>query len=481
MGRARVLRGFAFGSLLACLLSGNALADEADRLSPIHPATPYEVPAGSQDPPTISAPGTTQWVRRYQGPSHDTDIATSIASSPDGSVAFVTGRSDGPSGPGGEDDTDVATIAYAIGSGAELWTARYDSFSGKRGDCGNAVAATGTQVFVTGIETGPDGFCDYAPSTSAVTAAYRAGTGKRLWVRSHDGTANAPDENHAIAARGAGVFTAGATGGKYNDPFRGRWQVVASSSRTGAQRWQWRSPDRGVAIALVVVGTRVIVTGATYRAGDTGRDFLTIAFDAASGRRIWTERFDFESESDTAWAIEASLDGKHVYVGGDGWSSERPMIVKYRTSDGEQEWAATPEPADYESLYDIAVSPDGSQVFATGNFLLGLDASDGSTLFHDRTDRQVNTGIVVNPDGSRFYVAGEYETGCTYDSDRCFYSQVTAGYKTLNGHNTFFQLGPPAQDSWSNGVIHSPVDGGSVVATGTRGSNRDYETIAVHP
>jgi outer membrane protein assembly factor BamB len=53
-----------------------------------------------------AATGARLWSRLYRGPGTSEDIAYAVASSPDGSRAFVTGRLGGA-------NTDIATIAYA--------------------------------------------------------------------------------------------------------------------------------------------------------------------------------------------------------------------------------------------------------------------------------------------------------------------------------------------------------------------------------
>ena len=52
--------------------------------------------------------GVGRWLRRYNGPGNGDDNALAIAISPDGGIAFVTGRSIGSTGT-----YDFATLAYA--------------------------------------------------------------------------------------------------------------------------------------------------------------------------------------------------------------------------------------------------------------------------------------------------------------------------------------------------------------------------------
>jgi hypothetical protein len=55
--------------------------------------------------------GTGLWVRRYNGPGNNVDVATALGVSPDGSKVFVTGFSFG-SGT----NYDHATVAYSASS-----------------------------------------------------------------------------------------------------------------------------------------------------------------------------------------------------------------------------------------------------------------------------------------------------------------------------------------------------------------------------
>lgn len=85
-------------------------------------------PGGNYDYATVAyeADGTERWSRRYNStanPGDDTPWHRGLALSPDGSKAFVTGRSDG----GVERGTDMATLAYEVGNGTLRWEAREDA------------------------------------------------------------------------------------------------------------------------------------------------------------------------------------------------------------------------------------------------------------------------------------------------------------------------------------------------------------------
>jgi WD40 repeat protein len=122
-----------------------------------------------------TATGAQLWVRRYNGPAKGEDDAASVAVSPDGSTAYVTGASTGVSG-----GFDYATVAYAADSGATRWVRRYRGPGGAGGAAiFVGVSPDASTVFVTGAAG--TGFDDYA------TLGYDAATGARLWVRLYKG------------------------------------------------------------------------------------------------------------------------------------------------------------------------------------------------------------------------------------------------------------------------------------------------------
>jgi DNA-binding beta-propeller fold protein YncE len=145
--------------------------------------------------------GARVWARRYVGPPRAYDYANAFAVSPDGSTVFVTGQtSSGPS------TGAYGTVAYRTDTGATVWSRRYDGTADKYASA-NAIAVTsdGTRVYVTGESMGRGTAGDYA------TVAYRAGTGAKLWSARYDGPASGWDLALAVAVspNGARVFVTG--------------------------------------------------------------------------------------------------------------------------------------------------------------------------------------------------------------------------------------------------------------------------------
>jgi DNA-binding beta-propeller fold protein YncE len=117
--------------------------------------------------------GARLWARSYNGPFKGTDVATSVAVSPDGTRVFVTGYSQSAAAA-----DDYATIAYSAATGAQLWIRRF----GPGAASAVTVGRGGKTVFVTGASGG-----DFA------TVACRAATGARLWVRRYNGPGKTGD------------------------------------------------------------------------------------------------------------------------------------------------------------------------------------------------------------------------------------------------------------------------------------------------
>jgi WD40 repeat protein len=253
---------------------------------------------------------------RYNGPANRSDYAAAVAASGDGSKVVVTGSSARISL-----DLDWATVAYDAKTGAQLWSQRYNG-PGNGTDQPTALGSSpdGTKVFVTGHSGGAGTGFDYA------TVSYDGATGAPLWASRYDGPAHDSDEANSLAV----------------------------------------SPD----------GTRVFVTG--YNTGTTtGQDYATVSYDSATGSQQWVARHNGLNDwPDVAESIAAGPDGSTVYVTG---GTQREMgrlayaTVAYAAASGSELWRRRLEGPGGRSDYafSIAVSPDGSKVFVTGESALG--------------------------------------------------------------------------------------------------------------
>jgi hypothetical protein len=141
----------------------------------------------------------TAWVRRYNGPGNNDDIATDITVDGSGNV-YVTGQSHG-SGT----NYDYATIKYKP-NGDTAWVRRYNGLD-NGDDVAYAIAVDGSgNVCVTGFSEGSGTSKDF------VTIKYYA-NGDTTWVRRYNGLDNYDDRAWDICLDDSGrVYVTGTTG-----------------------------------------------------------------------------------------------------------------------------------------------------------------------------------------------------------------------------------------------------------------------------
>jgi hypothetical protein len=403
----------------------------------------YGGPTNGDDYATIAygPKGRRLWLRSYNGPDSNIDQALDVAVAPGGGMVFVTGYSFG----GPATTNDATTIAYDAADGDVLWIARYNG-PGNDTDVGVdvVVAPDGQTVFVTGASIGSDGMLD------VLTIAYQAETGVQAWVsRFGEGNA-ASDEGLSIGMSPAGdrVYVTG-----YQTVSDADFITLAYSAGSGDEVWR-RSVDAGgdeLGRSLTVApdGSSVYVTG--YRSGvpggvplaclsgdlAVGDDYITVAYDAVTGRRRWMSNYDGpDHDCDQAYGIAIAPDGSTVFVTGSSFSltsDSDAATVAYGTADGTELWSARFDGPDH--LYDtgdsLVVSPDGDSLYVAGTSTGAATDYDFMTLFYEvstggllRAERYDGPGhgfdapnaIAMHPSGRAIYVTGG-STGSNLDPD----------------------------------------------------------------
>jgi sugar lactone lactonase YvrE len=334
-----------------------------------HATTLYDFATVAYD----AATGAELWAKSYNGPGNSYDGANALGVSPDGSEVFVTGRSKG-SGT----HNDYVTIAYEAASGATLWMRRYDGpASGPDVAFALGVDPEGSAVYVTGFSNGQTGRADFA------TVAYAASTGRKLWAKRYDGRVDGRDVAYALAVSpdGSVIFVTGRSRGTSS----GSYATFAYDASDGGKLWGRRyngprsSSDSARALGLSPDGSEVFVTG--WSRG-THRDYATVAYGAAAGVELWATRYNGPGDSeDIANGLEVSPDGSEVFVTGGSFGSTSGsdyVTVAYDAFDGGKIWLRRYNgPGNsYDFANAIGVSPQGSQVFVTG-------ASVDSTAYAD--------------------------------------------------------------------------------------------------
>lgn len=412
------------------LLGGAVTAGLAGRALPPGPTRPAHSARPVRPASASVRPGTALWQRQYHGETAGLDSAASIALSPNGRIVYTTGSSAGPAGQPG-----YVTVAYNAATGTRLWASRYDAPGGGASQPASiAISPAGTAVYVTGTSEGTTTGADFA------TAGYDATTGAQLWVR--------------------------------------RWAGPGAGT------------DKAVAVSVGTQGGTVLVTGtSTARQGSAQ---VTIAYDAATGAKLWLARYAAGDQMASALAIGPL--GGTVYVTG---SSRTPQVtnfvtIAYDITTGAQRWAATyqagpggSDPADQP--HAIAVSPDGNDVVVTGTggqagtatahdyATVGYDALTGGQLWAvsyngPGSGLDEAHSVAISPDSHLAYVTGA-STGISLTT-----SYATIAYDTQTGAVRW--IARYGANASAREVIVSP-DGNSVYVTGITagGGTARYTTI----
>lgn len=444
------------------------------------------------------------WVTRDNG----RETATA-AVSPDGSVVFVTGTTDG------SDGTDYATFAYSASHGSQLWEAHYDgSLNGSDKATSIAISPDGSRVYVTGSSEGTDSLPDYA------TVAYSASTGAQLWAARYNGPEDGYDSANGITVAHDGslvVVTGRSWGG--GDFLNADFATVAYSATTGEELWTTRYSgpggtfDEAIAVAMSPDSSTVFVTGRRQLGSAQASEYVTISYSASNGLQLWSTTYRTPGNSYNAPAsLAVSPDGSKVFVSGTtgnlgvtlAYAPFRSATLAYSATTGEQFWVTGfDDPLD--AARALAVSPDGSRVFVTGTHstaglitefgTIAYSTATGQRLWaahYDDPVRGLASSIAVSPDGSKVFVTGGsggegtvprycplagVECTAVLDSD-----YATLAYSALTGTRIWVGRynGPGNGDDAATSIVVSP-DGSKVFVVGSSwGSDQrfDYATIA---
>ena len=296
--------------------------------------------AGTEDYATVkyNTNGVKQWVKRYNGSGGGVDIARAIAADYYGN-SYVTGSSAVVSGA-----TDIVTIKYDL-NGDTLWTARYNGIANKN-DIGYAIAVDDSEnVYVTGSSEGTIGvhgiFEDY------ITIKYdSAGTLK--WAKPYNGPGTDFDVAYSICVDYLGnvIVTGESGGGSVSSSDSHQDYATIKYSPTGGIVWTKRyngtiasSDDKANRVAVDTSGN-IYVTGKS-EGTSSYHDFLTVKY-SASGKELWTKRFNGSGNSNDDAKSIALDDSSNCYVTGSVYNGSTAGLdietIKY-DSTGKEVWA----------------------------------------------------------------------------------------------------------------------------------------------
>jgi PQQ-like domain len=312
--------------------------------------------------------GAELWTAIYDG---GYDLAIAIATSADGSEVFVTGVGGTGSYP--------TTAAYDAATGEQLWVDEVP----QQGD-GFAVAASpdSERVYVTGT-------CVCGHGEDFLTVAYDASTGTEVWKAIYDGPSHAQDVavDLAVSPDGRRLFVTGQSA----DSQGYGYATIAYDALSGRAAWlaTFHGPGGGVGFAKALGvspdGTMVYVTGNLAPPPHRLERYATVAYDADTGAKRWVSMYKGPGTgNDGANALVVSPTGDRVYVTGHATvrrQSEGYGTVAIDAASGATMWSALYTGPDTQSdeAYAIAVTPDGRRVFVTGRSY-GPNDADSATV-----------------------------------------------------------------------------------------------------
>lgn len=257
-----------------------------------------------------------------------------------------------------------------------------------------------------------------APGWAGAEPATARGPITTLWTARYASNANTLTAATIAAPDGSRVYVTGENGAGM--------VTLAYDAATGKRVWRANYASGGDAIAIATSpnGSSVFVTGYV---GYWGTAYATVAYDAATGRQLWEQDFGTNQPE----GVGVSPDSTVVFVtGGSG-------TVAYQASTGTELWT--------ESVNGDAVvtSPDGSAVFVGGPSLVRLNAGSGQIEWRDYV---ASTDLAVSPDGSSVYANAV--TGSIGH-----WSWVVSGLRASDGatlwQDTLGPYGNPVYDLWA--------------------------------
>ncbi len=369
-----------------------------------------------------NASGDTKWVRYYNGPGNEDDVANSLAVDDSGNV-FVTGYS-----KGSVTDYDYTTIKYNA-NGDTAWVQRYDG-SGNSDDKASALVLDNLgNVYVTGYSTDSTTYEDY------VTIKYD-GSGNIVWANRYNGEDDGDDNAVALALDNIGNVCV--TGTSNADYVTIKYGVSGDLIRADVYRGPGNSFDYAKVVKVDVSGN-VYVAGSGLGMNGT-KDYVTIKYNA-HGDTNWVQRYHGMGQGDNELSALALDDSGNVFV--TGTSHYGYATIKYN-SNGDTIWVRR-----YEHGEAIAIAVDGSgNVYVTGSsdvsgtgwdFTTIKYKANGDTVWVRRyngsgLDNDLATALAI--DG----VGNVYVTGYNDDYVTIKYNEHgdTAWVRQYNGPGHFY-------------------------------------------
>lgn len=352
------------------------------------------------------------------------DEGIAIAIAPDGETAYTAGARHGD----GEKylDFDALVIARNVEDGALVWDESFASpTAGMDRFFDVAVDAAGTRVYAAG--QAQDGSTN-AWHHDVLVAGLDSATGAPLWVAQLDHGMTEMAKAVAVSPDGATVYVAGSASSSWTDS---RALVLALDAATGAVLWSdlfdagYGGFNGAFALGVSDDGARVAIAGTVE--GLTSQDYVTAAYDAATGALAWRERYNGAGQQrDGATAL--AIAGDRVFVTGssvgvtDAWGDV--TTLSYDLATGDLLWQQRHSGAGnhYDGGDAIAVA-DG-RVFVAGvargagqliqAVTMAYDVESGAPLWNVAYQPFLSgpvtggmSALAVSEDGARVYAVGQ--------------------------------------------------------------------------
>lgn len=347
--------------------------------------------------------------------------------SPDGEVQVVAGTLNST-----DNDTDMGIWARETATGSLLWTERWDGPGGWHDDATDVeVGPQGTTAYVTGKTwTSTDQRTENKKHYDYATLAFDVGSGQQVWTSLFDGgRADVPLELR-VHPEGTHVYVTGMA----QDPESGEgdYGTVAYDTATGDEAWRSRmdqaeGQDIARGIAISPSGDALYVTGKSNDASGSAVA-MTVGYDTETGEELWRSVFDNEEFGATELARDVAVhpNGSQVAVALQEFDDR---VVAYDADTGKQEFNHVWYQGETGPMR-LAYAPDGEQVFVTGGQYDTLEGpANGGQYRTEAIDTETGEshwvanydgpgsgkdrpfGLAVAPGGDRIYVTGRSPGG----------------------------------------------------------------------
>lgn len=238
-------------------------------------------------------------------------------------------------------------------------------------------------------------------------------------------------------------------------------EVFAYDAYTGEMRWAsgtvevMADASANPSLAVDPEGGSVFLLSTSPENPRNGHNLQVHAFDAASGDELWKSGYDGPAEEhDYAIGIDVSPDGSNVFISGNSLAGAFAL---------------------FDSPWIITVASFDAE---TGDVAWGAHHSDPSG------PTTVSDAPAVSADGERVYIAGNQETDFPHNDDttRDF---VTVAFDAQDGDELWAvdYRGPPEANQESDDRVHalvaSPSEDDRVYVTGQSGwTDWNWATVA---